>query len=117
VAGDGGNARLDAFVLGGDIRAEAWVKSLLTDELPAQAYGRALLRPGAQPPVAVVARGRQVCSCFNVTEPEILDALKRCSGTADARLDQLQGALKCGTNCGSCIPALRTLVRSSVQAA
>ncbi len=117
VAGDGGNARLDAFVLGGDIRAEAWVKALLTDELPAQAYGRALLRPGAEPPVAVVARGRQVCSCFNVTEPEILDALTRCSGTPEARLDQLQGALKCGTNCGSCIPALRTLVRSSVQAA
>ena len=112
-----GNARLDAFVLGGDIRAASWVKALLTDELPAQAYGRALLRPGAEPPVAVAPRGKQVCTCFNVTEPEILESLGTCTGSAESRLEQLQGRLKCGTNCGSCIPALRTLVRGTMQAA
>ncbi len=115
--GDDGQARLEAFVLGGDVRAEAWIKALLTDELPAQAYGRALLQPGAKAPIAVAPRGRQVCSCFDVAEPQILEVLSRGEGPPDARLAQLQAALKCGTNCGSCLPALRSLVRASMQAA
>jgi len=102
---------LDAFVLAGDISAEAWIKPLLQDELLADAYGRALLSPGATPPVAVVSKGKQICTCFNVTEPAIIDTLATCQGDTDARLAQLQGALKCGTNCGSCIPALRQLVK------
>ena len=36
--------------------------------------GRLLLRPGAQASPAH-SRGRQVCSCFDVTEPEIEAAL------------------------------------------
>lgn len=103
--------KLDAFVLAGDISAEAWIKPLLQDELLADAYGRALLSPGATPPVAIVSKGKQICTCFNVTEPAIIDTLASCQGDTDARLAQLQGALKCGTNCGSCIPALRQLVK------
>jgi assimilatory nitrate reductase catalytic subunit len=114
---DNGGARLDAFVLAGDTRAEPWVRALLADELPAEAYGRLLLSPTAKAPVAIAPRGAQVCSCFDVTAPRILDVLARCSGPAEARLAALQAALKCGTNCGSCLPALRTLVRASVQAA
>ncbi len=117
LAAEHGNARLEAFVLAGDVRAEAWIKALLTDELPAQAYGRALLQPGAKAPIAVAPRGRQVCSCFDVGEPQIVEALSRAEGPPDARLAQLQAALKCGTNCGSCLPALRGLVRASMQAA
>ena len=40
-------AHLEAFLLAGDTRAEAWIKALLQDQLPAQAFGRQLLRPGA----------------------------------------------------------------------
>ncbi|MFL6662555.1 MAG: molybdopterin oxidoreductase family protein, partial [Rhizobacter sp.] len=40
---DGDGTRLDAFLLAGDTRAEAWIRTLLQDELPAQAYGRYLL--------------------------------------------------------------------------
>ena len=103
--------RLAAFVLAGDISAEAWIRPLLQDELLADAYGRALLSPGATPPVAVVSKGKQICTCFNVTETAIVDTLANCPGDTDARLAQLQGQLKCGTNCGSCIPALRQLVK------
>ena len=109
-----GSQRLDAMLLGGDISAEAWVKAVLQGELPAQAYGRLLLSPGATPPVAVVARGRQVCSCFDVSEPRIVDQLRRCGGSEDARLSQLQQALQCGTQCGSCVPELKRLVRTTV---
>ncbi len=113
----GSDARLEAFLLAGDITAEAWIKTLLQDELPAQAYGRLLLVPGAKAPVAVTARGRQVCSCFNVSEPEIGAALVSCAGPPDTQLQQLQEALKCGTQCGSCVPELKRIVRLRQQAA
>jgi len=114
---DGETQTLRGVLLAGDTRAEAWIKTLLQDELPAQAYGRALLAGTATPPVAVAERGKQICTCFNVSEPQIVQVLGRCSGNADARMAQLQGELKCGTNCGSCIPAVRALVKASIAAA
>ncbi|WP_236961357.1 nitrate reductase [Hydrogenophaga sp. SL48] len=107
-----GATRLEGFVLAGDVRAEAWIKPLLQDELPAEAYGRLLLMPGAKAPVAVVARGKQVCTCFNVSADDIGAHLQTSRGSDDQRLAALQGSLKCGTNCGSCIPELRRLVRA-----
>lgn len=103
---------LEAFLLAGDTSAEGWIKTLLQDELPAGRYGRLLLMPSAAAPVAVVAKSPQVCTCFNVGEDAIRAALPRCGGQDDQRLAQLQGQLKCGTNCGSCIPELRRLVKS-----
>ena len=107
----GSETRLEGFMLAGDISAEAWIRPLLQDELPAQAYGRLLLVPGAKAPVAVAARGKQVCSCFDVSEGQINTALLGCTGTPDAQLLQLQDRLQCGTNCGSCVPELKRLVR------
>ncbi|OYV00234.1 MAG: nitrate reductase [Burkholderiales bacterium PBB5] len=113
---DGDDLRLQGFVLAGDTRAQAWIKALLQDRLPAQAYGRALLSPGAEPPLALAPRGAQVCSCFNVGAPAIQATLAGCSGTAAQRLASLQGQLRCGTNCGSCIPALKRLVDDTPEA-
>jgi assimilatory nitrate reductase catalytic subunit len=109
--------RLAAFMLAGDVSAEAWIRPLLQDELLADAYGRALLSPGAEPPVAVAAKGKQICTCFNVSEPAIIEVLATCQGDTNSRLAALQGQLKCGTNCGSCIPALRQLVKRHPAAA
>jgi len=50
-------------------------------------------------------RGRTVCNCFNVSEREI-DAFLAKSNSITA----LQARLKCGTNCGSCLPELRSKV-------
>ena len=108
----GADARLEGFVLAGDTSAEGWIRTLLQDELPAQDYGRLLLVPGAKPPLAVQSRGKQVCTCFNVTDAQIGESLARCEGSEAARLDTLQAQLKCGTNCGSCLPELKRLVRS-----
>ena len=102
---------LEAFVLAGDTRAEAWMATLLREELPAQAYGRLLLAPGARAPVAVQSRGKQICTCFNVTDVAINEQLGNCTGNEAERLAALQGALRCGTNCGSCIPELKRMVR------
>lgn len=113
---EGESTRLEAFVLAGDTRAEVWIKPLLQDELPAAAYGRLLLMPGARAPVALVAKGRQVCTCFNVTEDAIQARLQTCTGSEEQRLAALQERLQCGTNCGSCVPELKRLVRASVPA-
>jgi assimilatory nitrate reductase catalytic subunit len=43
--------------------------------------------------------------------------LARCHGSPEAQLLQLQGELKCGTNCGSCLPQLRRRVAQQMAAA
>jgi assimilatory nitrate reductase catalytic subunit len=117
---------LAGFVLAGDTSAEAWIKTLLQDELPAQAYGRLLLLPGAKAPVAVQSRGKPVCTCLNVTDSAIaaqLAAIHAEAGSTAMRqseagqLANLQAALHCGTQCGSCVPELKRLVRASQPAA
>ena len=109
-----GNATmLEAIVLAGDTSAEGWLKTLLQEELPAQSYGRLLLVPGAKAPVAVQSRGKPVCTCLNVTDAAITTELAQCHGTDADRLAQLQGKLRCGTNCGSCVPELKRMVRST----
>lgn len=112
LARKGEQARLQAFLLAGDTSAQAWMRALLEDELPAQSYGRALLAPGARPPVAVASRGRAVCTCFNVTHAQIQSCLADAQGDEDRRLAHLQARLKCGTNCGSCVPELKRMVRA-----
>ncbi|MEO7952800.1 MAG: molybdopterin-dependent oxidoreductase, partial [Polaromonas sp.] len=128
----GEQAELAGFMLAGDTSAQAWISTLLKDELPAQAYGRLLLLPGAKAPVAVMesmkGRGKLVCSCFNVTDTAIAAHLSAVSqgsgmagtgsgylGTDEERLASLQTVLKCGSNCGSCLPELKRRVRSLRQ--
>jgi len=65
--------------------------------------GRAAL---AQPP-----QGKIICSCFNVGETAIRAAITAgCDSTA-----ALGKALRCGTNCGSCLPELRALLPQRVS--
>jgi assimilatory nitrate reductase catalytic subunit len=109
----GADQFLQAMLLAGDTRAESWLKALLLQELPAQAYGRLLLAPGAKAPVAVAVKGKQVCTCFGVDAPAIEAQLARCAGGAEERLAALQASLRCGTNCGSCVPELKRMVRAA----
>jgi assimilatory nitrate reductase catalytic subunit len=106
-----GQARLQGFVLAGDVSAEAWIKTLLQDELDAQSYGRLLLSPGAKAPIAIQSKGNQVCTCFNVSESDISGFLSTCEGSDTEQLSSLQTQLKCGTNCGSCVPQLKKIIR------
>ena len=112
-----GDASLQAFLLAGDTRAEAWVRPLLQGGGSAAAFGRALLQGGERAPLALPARGKQVCSCFDVGEAQITGVLDHAAGTVDAKLAQLQAELRCGTNCGSCLPELRRIVRLRERAA
>ncbi|WDT86743.1 nitrate reductase [Alteromonas sp. 009811495] len=51
-------------------------------------------------------QGELVCSCFAVREKSIVEAVHQGAVTVSA----LGEALKCGTNCGSCKPALSQLI-------
>ncbi|ADX46951.1 Nitrate reductase [Paracidovorax avenae ATCC 19860] len=113
---DGNELRLGALLLAGDTSAEAWLRDLLQQERPAQGYGRRLLSPGLQAPDSATPappRSRPVCSCMNVSDAAIAAQLGQCHGGDAERLGQLQAALGCGTQCGSCLPELRRMVRDS----
>ena len=123
-----GNARhilvrdgtLAALSLAGDIAAEHWLKEYLESEQPVAALGRLLLSPQSTAPKGFKSRGRAVCNCFNISESQIVQVLDKSNGTAEAQLAALQSNLKCGTNCGSCIPELKKIVlqrRAVVDAA
>ncbi|HEY8360957.1 MAG TPA: molybdopterin dinucleotide binding domain-containing protein, partial [Ramlibacter sp.] len=114
---EGADTLVQGLLLAGDTSAEGWIRALLQQELPAQAYGRQLLAAGAKPPVAIAAAGKQVCSCFGVAAPAIEAQLAAGTGSADQRLASLQGALRCGTNCGSCVPELKRMVRAAMPVA
>ncbi len=114
---------LRAFLLAGDTSAEAWVRTLLQEGLPAQSYGRLLLRPGSVAPadVAVAGRGRQVCGCFDVTDTRHRG--RRC-GPLPATTNS--GWPRCSANCSaapvagpacrSCGGCCRTIRRSRRRA-
>ena len=108
---------LHGYLLAGDIAADAWVLPLLQQRQPAAAMGRALLAARRQAPVPTAAPSRQVCACHDVSEARIQAALATSSGDATTRLQSLQLGLRCGTECGSCLPALHTLVQAHCRQA
>ena len=101
---------LAAFMLAGDARAQGWVLDLLQQNLNAAAFGRALLAASPRPPQPVAPRSAQVCACHDISEERIVTTLATCEGDAQMRLQQLQQSLRCGTECGSCLPAVKGLV-------
>jgi assimilatory nitrate reductase catalytic subunit len=64
------------------------------------------LAPLIAPPDGQRSRGKIICNCLDVAENEIIDTIQ-----LGADLITLQNKLKCGTECGSCVPELRRLVQ------
>ena len=98
--------------LTGETAARDWLKELMAQDASAEAVRRWMLAPVASPPAGQPLRGRVVCNCFDVAEI----AINRCF-TDGASLEQLQVELKCGTNCGSCLPELRRMAQQARAAA
>ncbi|MDQ8022956.1 MAG: molybdopterin-dependent oxidoreductase [Moraxellaceae bacterium] len=108
----GKRARLDgdklaAVRLTGETKAAGWLQNMVVGEGSATEARKWLLAPLAEPPGGAQARGKVVCNCFDVSETDILAGFK-----GGESLEQVQGRLKCGTNCGSCIPELKRLAAS-----
>jgi assimilatory nitrate reductase catalytic subunit len=108
------DARVTAVRLAGDTQTGAWLKDWLVRQEPVAALGRLLLAPTVAAPAGFATRGRIVCNCWNVSQSEIgefVAALPDVDGVCDTpALDALQAALKCGTECGSCLPEIRRMV-------
>ncbi|PCI61612.1 MAG: nitrate reductase [Methylophilaceae bacterium] len=90
----------------GETLAADWLKQVMqqgefTDELRKWA-----LAPLSSPPTGQKSRGKIVCNCFDVSENEIIET---CEDGAD--FQTLQAKLKCGTECGSCVPELKRMVQ------
>jgi assimilatory nitrate reductase catalytic subunit len=91
--------------LSGETAAQDWLKDLIAAGASAMDVRSWLLAPVTQPPAGGIGRGRIICNCLDVAEPDIVAAI---AGGAD--LATLQAALKCGTECGSCVPELKRLL-------
>jgi assimilatory nitrate reductase catalytic subunit len=107
---DAATAPLTGFWLAGDVRAAARLEDLLRRDAPLPTPAWRALAPegpsGERPP-----RSPQVCNCFAVDEARIRASLAAQAGDAATRLALTQAALRCGTQCGSCLPRLRTLAK------
>ena len=104
---------LDAVLLTGSVTAtaaEAWLYELLASGGAARTLGGQLLAPSRQAPQGRGVRGAQICNCLDVDETRIVAELASLPGDGAQRLAGLQQRLRCGTQCGSCLPALRRLV-------
>ncbi len=82
-----------------------WLTELFALETvdPAQ---RASLLSG-KPPQGQTDRGGTVCACFNVGRNTLIEAIRKHGLTS---VEAIGAQLQAGTNCGSCIPELRSLL-------
>jgi assimilatory nitrate reductase catalytic subunit len=111
------DGRLVGVRLAGDLAAESWMRDFFLSGASVVELRQRLLAGSAAAPQGFKPRGKVVCNCFNVAESEIITFCATAAGDTQARLAALQGAKKCGSNCGSCLPELRTLVAASLQVA
>ena len=111
------DGRVTGVCLSGDAIGETWLREFHAQGLNVAALGSRLLAPTATAPVALAARGRIVCSCHGIGETTILSALQAADGDAGHKLATVQQQLRCGTQCGSCLPELRKLAAASIMAA
>lgn len=99
-----------------DVAAEVWLRNYLESQKDITALGRRLLIPGHTPPEPMLARGRIICNCFNISEDTIRAHLALAPTLEkDLALQSLQTSLSCGTNCGSCLPEIKAMIASNVH--
>ncbi|MBN8778522.1 nitrate reductase [Thiobacillus sp.] len=106
------SGKVVAARLTGETAAFDWLRDVIVEGVDAASLRSWMLAPVARPPAGGAGRGRIVCNCLNVAEPDIVAAI-----TSGADLAALQATLKCGTECGSCVPELKRLLAGNRAAA
>ena len=96
--------RVESVCLSGETAAQDWLKAMMLKGASAEAARPWVLAPVASPPQGTLNRGRIICTCIDVSENEIRTHLRH-----GADFAQLQATLRCGTDCGSCVPELKRL--------
>lgn len=90
----------------GEILATDWLKEVMTNGHLTEELRRWALAPFIAPPTGQRSCGKVICSCLNVAENDIIDLI-----SLGGNLPALQSKLKCGTECGSCVPELKRLIQ------
>lgn len=103
------NGSVTGVRLTGEILATNWLKDVMTtgqfkDEAAYKLFSRWALAPLPAPPTGQHSRGKVICNCLDVAENDIIETIQ-----SGADLITLQNKLKCGTECGSCVPELKRL--------
>ena len=106
---------MQSLLLVGERGVGAWLLGLWRDAALVAPFGRQLLAPEPPNAGAATPRSPQVCNCFDVSEARIKTCLADLGGSSTQRLSGLQASLKCGTQCGSCLPILRRMVEAAPQ--
>jgi assimilatory nitrate reductase catalytic subunit len=75
-----------------------------------------MLVPGARDGAGAAPASPQRCTCFDVSLVAAVAILRSAAGDAEQRLAQCQSALRCGTDCGSCLPRLRRVAQDACGA-
>ena len=109
----GPHKHLQAFVLAGDTSAEPWLKALLQEQQSTANLGRQLLMSGAKPPIAPQDSGHIICTCVGVKDRAIQGHLDQSTADPSDQLAELKSTLKCGTQCGSCVPQLKRIIEQT----
>jgi assimilatory nitrate reductase catalytic subunit len=107
--------RMTRYLLAGEVAAAAWLGDWLRTRHVAQPHAGLLLANQPDPPASTSHRptpSEQICNCLAVDEARVRETLPSLAGEPPVRLAALQHQLGCGTQCGSCLPALRRLVQS-----
>lgn len=106
------NGSVTGVRLMGEILATSWLKDVMTagqfkNDAAYRLFSRWALAPLPAPPTGQHGRGKVICNCLDVGENDIIEAIE-----SGADLITLQNKLKCGTECGSCVPELKRLVQA-----
>jgi assimilatory nitrate reductase catalytic subunit len=101
-----GNLEVTGVRLMGETLAADWLKDVMTTGQFNDELRRWALAPLSTPPTGQRGRGKIVCNCLDISQNEILENIE-----LGADLITLQNKLKCGTECGSCLPELKRLVQ------
>jgi assimilatory nitrate reductase catalytic subunit len=87
---------------------DQWIDSVF-GENPIPPRTRINLLSG-QPPSNMKPAGKTICACFNVGLNTIIETIKTKKITTT---DEIGKALQAGTNCGSCLPELKDIIKKS----
>ncbi len=96
--------RVTGVRLLGETLAAEWLKDIMLQDAFPNEVRQWVLAPVSAPPTGKRGRGRIVCNCLDVSENEINAELAQLPDLA-----AVQCRLKCGTECGSCLPELKRL--------
>ena len=96
---------VNSVCLAGETAAQEWLKNMMVQGASAEAVRPWVLAPINAPPSGTLSRGRILCNCLDVSEREIMAELRK-----GVSLERLQSTLKCGTDCGSCLPEISRLI-------